>query len=474
MSDPSAIERLVGESVHDDRYAISAVLGQGAQGATLEAIDKLDGSLVAIKRFQVRGARSWKDVELAEREARVLGRLAHPLLPRAIDHFEEDGALYLVMERIEGRPLSVAQGMSTAEVVRFLRDMDEVLGYLHEGAPPVIHRDIKPSNVIRRPPDPELGETRPRHVLVDFGSVRESLKPAGGSTVVGTFGYMAPEQFQGRALPVSDVYGVGATALSLLTGESPESLPHAGLAIDVAAALPNARPELVRALERMLDPDPDRRVTRIAEVLAELEDLADASYAPDGDGGSRRSERKRRKDKRGRSRKRDRKGKRDRKQRRDERRERRRERRDAPAKGRQDGPGLPTIVRTLYRPAVIVAMAIARVAVAVSTQVLIPLLLSLLAIVFGRPLRDASRSVAAAGKRADGAIQSARDYALGRREEHEDDERLRVEDATDDRRARIAPDDDATDEATEDILGEVEAALEEAAEEIEQATERRR
>lgn len=460
----------MGQSVRDGRYAISAVLGRGAQGDTLEAIDKLDGSLVAIKRFQVRGARSWKDVELAEREARVLGRLAHPLLPRAIDHFEEDGALYLVMERIEGPTLNDASGMTTAEVIRFLRDMDEVLRYLHEQSPPVIHRDIKPSNVIRRPPHPELDETRARHVLVDFGSVRESLKPAGGSTVVGTFGYMAPEQFQGRALPVSDVYGVAATALSLLTGEQPEALPHAGLAIDVGASLPGARPELVRALERMLDPDPDRRVATIAEVLAELEDLEEDFERPSDGGGSSRKRRRR-----GRR-------KRKREQRRDARRERRRKRRHARAERREDGPGLPTMIRVLYRPAVIIAMAVARVAVAVATQLVIPLLFSLLAIVFGRPLRDASRSVASAGKRADAAIRTARDDALdrrGQRDEVPDDEvkrqRLRVEERSSKELGggpRVADDADAIEEV--DVLSEVEAALEEAADEVRRSSERRR
>src|SRR5215471_2105393 len=84
------------------RYAVLGTLGVGAQAETLDAIDKREGRAVAIKRFQVRGAKSWKDVELAEREATVLAALSHSKLPRHIDHFEEDGGLYLVMEKIEG------------------------------------------------------------------------------------------------------------------------------------------------------------------------------------------------------------------------------------------------------------------------------------------------------------------------------------------------------------------------------------
>ena len=82
-------------SLRDERYAVIGLLAEGSQGATLDAVDKRDGRPVAIKRFQVKGARSWKDVELAEREARVLRRLSHPALPEHVEHFEEDGALRL-------------------------------------------------------------------------------------------------------------------------------------------------------------------------------------------------------------------------------------------------------------------------------------------------------------------------------------------------------------------------------------------
>src|SRR5687767_2388877 len=94
-----------GSRLRQDRYVIRGVLGEGAQGVTYDAVDVREGRPVAIKRYDVRGARRWKDIELAEREARVLATLDHPLLPRYVEHFEEDGALYLVMEKIEGETL---------------------------------------------------------------------------------------------------------------------------------------------------------------------------------------------------------------------------------------------------------------------------------------------------------------------------------------------------------------------------------
>jgi hypothetical protein len=254
-----------GDALSGGRYSILGKLGQGGQATTFEAVDKREGRRVTVKRFKVKGASSWKEVELAEREAKVLAHLAHPNLPVYVDHFEERGSLYLVTEHIEGdtvASLGAAGSLGERDVLRFLADASAALDYLHGRTPPIVHRDIKPSNVIRRRDG--------SFAIIDFGAVRDRLKIT-GSTVVGTFGYMAPEQFQGRAMPASDVYAAGATAVAMLTGKEPEELPHKGLAIDVEAALgPRARPALVRALKAMVAPDPDVRAPRIAPLLADL------------------------------------------------------------------------------------------------------------------------------------------------------------------------------------------------------------
>src|SRR3954468_3743164 len=109
--------------LREGRYVVRGLLGEGAQGVTYDAMDEREGRPVAIKRFDVRGARSWKDVELAEREIRVLATLDHPLVPRYLGHFEEGGALYLVMEKVEGETLDALTKRSGAlpeeEVQRF-------------------------------------------------------------------------------------------------------------------------------------------------------------------------------------------------------------------------------------------------------------------------------------------------------------------------------------------------------------------
>jgi hypothetical protein len=377
------------KTLRDGRYAIVRLLGEGGQATTFEAVDKRDGKLVAVKRFVVRGAKSWKEVELAEREARVLASIAHPSLPRHVEHFEEGGELYLVTEKIEGESLAERKRrgarLDEAEVVRLLSDASTVLDYLHGRAPPLIHRDLKPSNVIRRPDG--------SFAFIDFGSVRDRLKPEGGSTVVGTFGYMAPEQFQGRAMPGSDVYAIGATAMALLTGREPEELPHRGLAIDVPAALAGARVgrELARALARMLDPDPDTRPSRLAPLLDELRGARGGRGREAHAEEPRRSAHESRREAREAFR-----------EARRERRERRREERFR--KGAPDFARVPPILVALA----ILGMSIAQLVLILVLRVKVPIVLTVLSVVFGKGLRNAAREVAEAGRSVGEAIERAK------------------------------------------------------------------
>jgi tRNA A-37 threonylcarbamoyl transferase component Bud32 len=360
----------------DGRYRVARVLGEGAQATTFDATDTTTGRAVAIKRFRVRGAKSWKEVELAEREAKVLAHLTHAGLPRYIEHFEEQGELFLVTEKIPGQSLAAlrTRGVTFGErdVLRFLNDAAATLGYLHGRAPPIVHRDIKPSNVVRRPDG--------SYVLIDFGAVRDRMKPEGGSTVVGTFGYMAPEQFQGRAMPTSDVYAVGATALTLLTGREPEDLPHKGLGIDVSAALAQSRvsPDLVRALGAMLVPDPDQRAPTIE---AALDGVRGPATIPPYDSAGQKQRRELRRLAR------------------DARQEERRRRRAA---RRPLGP-LPGLILII----VLLALTVAQIAVGLALRVVVPTVLTILSLFFGAGLRRAAESTREAGRVAHAAIRRA-------------------------------------------------------------------
>jgi serine/threonine protein kinase len=437
------------KELRNGRYTLVRVLGEGGQAETFEAIDngipksaatqarlaekwgryieraragedrasqaaadRLEnaGRLVAVKSFRVGKAKAWKDVELAEREARTLASLDHPKLPKYIEHFEEDGALYLVMEKVEGESLASLRKqriLGSDDVVRMLEDIADALRYLHGRSPLIIHRDIKPANIIRR--------LDGSYALVDFGAVRDRLKPAGGSTVVGTFGYMAPEQFQGRASPKSDVYGLGATAIAMLTGTEPEDLPHEGLGIDVERALPKGTPKsLVRALSSMLVPDPDRRIGSVDEALALLR-LARCELARPR---AKDAEPLTRKDKRTAKRERKRAARED------------KARRRALARTRRP----PFLPRTFAKLGLLIAM----LAVWIAVGLVVPSVLVALSLLFGAALRRAAHANVRAARRAQSRLNDAWSWLSGERPESAEPPRVRVPSGLDEvQRARV-------------------------------------
>ena len=473
-------------SFRNDRYAVIRLLGEGSQAATFEAVDKKEGKPVAIKRFRVRGAKSWKEVELAEREARVLAGLSHPGLPKYVEHFEENGELFLVTEKIEGESLHSLQKRGVTlgqdDIVQFLRETAEMLDYLHGRSPPVVHRDIKPSNVMRRPDG--------SFALIDFGAVRDKMKPEGGSTVVGTFGFMAPEQFQGRAMPASDVYAVGATALVMMTGRQPEDLPHKGLALDVPAVLgKTAHPTLVSAPSAMLEPDPDKRAGQIGPLLGDLRNAPrktkqeppkqqeppkaeksgnvdqgrnkDADIGKDIEQGIEEaveqleqgfSELK----KEWENKAHEHGSKAERKARKAARKaERAAKRAERLANLREGRPGLPIAVAGLF----LFGLTLAQIAVLVSLRAIVPTLLSVLSIFFGKPLRNAAGHVRDAGVTAHEALERAKRRVRGQTEKPVSGMRVAIPKKP--VRIRFVEDENTEIEVQEEIAAEEEAADEE-------------
>jgi eukaryotic-like serine/threonine-protein kinase len=210
----------------NSRYQILGELGQGGIGTTYNATDVQNNQLVAAKIISFRQIKDWKTVDLFEREVRVLKQLNHPSIPKYLDSFEieEEGdrLFCIVQELAAGKNLSqwMQEGWRPNEetVKTIAQQLLETLIYLQALTPPIIHRDIKPQNILRD----EQGHL----FLVDFGAVQDTYRQTvtGGSTVVGTFGYMAPEQFRGQATLATDLYGLGTTLVFLLTGKDPINL----------------------------------------------------------------------------------------------------------------------------------------------------------------------------------------------------------------------------------------------------------
>ena len=216
------------------RFRIIQVLGSGGFGQTYIAEDVLqvDRPQCVIKHFKP-AYQEQGFLQIARRlfatEVETLRKLgSHDQIPTLLADFEENQEFYLAQEYVEGQPLSdelaAAQRLEEAAVVALLRDVLQVLTFVHQNN--VIHRDIKPGNLIRRQRDGKF-------VLIDFGAVKEiqtqitSMVPGQTELTVGigTQGYGPSEQMMGKPRYNSDLYALGMTAITALTGLQPFQLP---------------------------------------------------------------------------------------------------------------------------------------------------------------------------------------------------------------------------------------------------------
>ncbi len=276
------MEQLIGQKL-GDRYQIGSLLGRQTGRRTYLAQDLQTELPVVIKLLLFGPDFTWEDLKLFEREAETLKSLDHPAIPRYLDFFEVETelgkGLALVQSYIESRSLQAwvqfGRTFSEEDLQAIASQLLEILDYLHSRQPPVIHRDIKPGNILL---GDRSGNSPGQVHLVDFGSV-QTVQHGGTVTVVGTYGYMPPEQFGGRTIPASDLYGLGATLIYLATGKHPCDLPHQAMKIQFKERV-CLNPALINWLQLMVEPSLELRFQSAKQALEALKNSSFREHIP--------------------------------------------------------------------------------------------------------------------------------------------------------------------------------------------------
>ena len=215
-------------SLLDGKYKILNKIGQGGMSIVYLAMNEKANKQWAVKEMRKEKNRNYEVMKQSLiTETNLLKELKHPYLPSIADIIENDDTIIIVMDYIEGRPLSdilLEEGtIEEDKVVDYAIQLCDVLDYLHSQNPPIIYRDLKPANIMLKP-DGKI-------TLIDFGTARKyNYDSVSDTTCLGTIGYAAPEQFAGETLRQTDartdIYNLGATMYHLLTGVNPSEPPY--------------------------------------------------------------------------------------------------------------------------------------------------------------------------------------------------------------------------------------------------------
>ena len=269
-------------SLLDGKYKILNKIGQGGMSVVYLAMNEKANKQWAIKEMRKEKNKNYEIMKQSLiTETNLLKELKHPYLPSIADIIENDDTIIIVMDYVEGRPLSdilSEEGVIEEDkVADYAIQLCDVLDYLHSQNPPIIYRDLKPANIMLRP-DGKI-------TLIDFGTARKyNYDSVSDTTCLGTIGYAAPEQFAGETLRQTDartdIYNLGATMYHLLTGVNPSEPPYELYPIRRwDESLSNGLEKIILRATRK---DPDKRFNDCKEMsyaLQHFRDLDDSYIA---------------------------------------------------------------------------------------------------------------------------------------------------------------------------------------------------
>lgn len=253
----------IGNDIIDSKYEILKLLNTGGMNSAIYlALDKKLNRQWAIKKVRKNSSQT---TSMLMAEASIMKNLDHPMLPRIVGIEEDPKFFYIIMDFVQGENLKTVVTSSGPQaqdtVVSWGVKLCDVLTYLHGKG--IVYRDMKPANIMLSPD----GNIK----LIDFGIAREYKENASeDTTALGTEGYAAPEQYEGKGQTDArtDVYGMGITLFQLLTGVNPSSYKENIFSIRLQN--PNLSSGLDKIILKCTNKDPKKRYQSTEELKKAL------------------------------------------------------------------------------------------------------------------------------------------------------------------------------------------------------------
>lgn len=253
----------IGNEIIDSKYEILKLLNTGGMNSAIYlALDKKLNRQWAIKKVRKSSSQT---TSMLMAEASIMKNLDHPMLPRIVGIEEDPKFFYIIMDFVQGENLKTVVASSGPQaqdtVVSWGVKLCDVLTYLHGKG--IVYRDMKPANIMLSPD----GNIK----LIDFGIAREYKENASeDTTALGTEGYAAPEQYEGKGQTDArtDIYGMGITLFQLLTGVNPSSYQENIFSIRLQN--PNLSSGLDKIILKCTNKDPKKRYQSTEELKKAL------------------------------------------------------------------------------------------------------------------------------------------------------------------------------------------------------------
>ncbi len=272
MDDDSPQQIHIG-TIIDGKYKIVSALGQGCYCQVFLAINEKTNKSWAIKVIPKNSKQYNTFIQNLSTEISLLNNLNHPGIPAIIDIIDTKTYLLIVMDYIEGASLSRViseNGAQSEEVVlQWAIQLSETLGYLHSQKPAIIHNDLQPSNIMLK--------SDGKIMLIDFGVSQKIESNMQDTVCIGTAYYTAPEKYgSGKIDQRTDIYSVGVTLYSIITGNDPSKPPY------MIYPIRKVNPALSKGFEyiiaKCMEPNPEDRYQNTDELLFDLHNIDKITY----------------------------------------------------------------------------------------------------------------------------------------------------------------------------------------------------